>query len=348
MVSLDKNSENPISDKRERCFPFGKRLLIALVSICGLIGWYAMIKMPGNSYHGPLMPLSETELRLKNQLVKDLTILAEEVGERNLLKNKGLLAAAEFLESTLRNYPYKVSRHQYTVDTQACYNIVGEKLGTTKTQEIVVVGAHYDSLYGTAGANDNGSGVVALLAIARACADISTARTIRFVGFVNEEPPYFQTESMGSWVYAKQCRSNGDNIIGMISLETIGYYSDQKDSQQYPPPFSLFYPSVGNFIAFVGNLKSAKLLKNSIRAFRKQTKFPSEGVATWSVVPGIGWSDHWAFWQEGYPAFMVTDTAPFRYPYYHTVDDTVDKIDFDRFARVVNGLQKMVMIIAKD
>lgn len=304
--------------------------------------------MPGKSYSGPLMPLSETEIKLKSELVSDLNTLVVEIGERNLHHYKNLTATVEFLERVFRNCQYQVIRQEYNVETHRCYNIIAEQPGTTKAQEVVIIGAHYDSLYGTIGANDNGSGVVALLAIARACAGSPNTRTIRFVGFVNEEPPYFQTERMGSWVYAKQCRRNGDNIIGMICLETIGYYSDEKNSQDYPSPLSLIYPSTGNFIAFVGNLKSGALLKKGIKTFRAQAKFPSEGIAAFDFIPGIGWSDHWAFWQEDYPAFMVTDTAPFRYRHYHTVDDTADKIDFDRLARVVNGLRKMVTIIANE
>jgi Zn-dependent M28 family amino/carboxypeptidase len=134
----------------------------------------------------------------------------------------------------------------------------------------------------------------------------------------------------------------------MLSLETIGYYSDAPNSQQYPPPFNLYYPSTGNFIGFVGNEESSRLVEQVVRAFRQHAKFPSEGSAAPSDVPGVGWSDHWSFWQAGYPALMVTDTAPFRYPHYHLSSDTPDKLDYDRMARVVDGLQAVIGDLAGD
>jgi hypothetical protein len=167
-------------------------------------------------------------------------------------------------------------------------------------------------------------------------------RTVRFVLFVNEEPPYFQTEQMGSRVYAHQLRQNGVPVSAMLSLETIGFYSDESDSQKYPPILSLFYPSKGNFIAFVGNTESRRLVRESIRGFRESTRFPSEGIAAPGNWLGIAWSDQWSFWQEGYPGVMVTDTALFRYPFYHTPVDTVDKVNFDRTARVVEGIGNLV------
>ena len=147
---------------------------------------------------------------------------------------------------------------------------------------------------------------------------------------------------MGSLLYARACRECGDRIVAMLSLETIGYYSSLSGSQRYPFPFSLAYPSTGDFIAFVGDLGSRGLVRDSIDVFRQTTKFPSEGGALPGWIPGIGWSDHWSFWQAGYPGIMVSDTAPFRYPHYHTTRDTPDQLDYDRMARVVRGLDHVV------
>jgi len=108
----------------------------------------------------------------------------------------------------------------------------------------------------------------------------------------------------------------------------------------------MIYPSTGDFIGFVGNLSSRGLVRRAIGVFREHAQFPSEGAALPSWVPGVGWSDHWAFWQEGYPAIMVTDTAPFRYTHYHTGGDTIDKVDFRRFARVVSGLEPVIRELA--
>ena len=185
-------------------------------------------------------------------------------------------------------------------------------------------------------------GVAGLLALARAWADRKPARTVRFVAFANEEPPFFQTGQMGSLVYARRCRQRRENIVAMMSLETIGCYDAAKGSQRYPFPVGLFYPSRGDFIGFVSNTRNAPLVRRCVAAFRRHAQFPSEGGALPGGLPGIGWSDHWAFWQAGYPAVMVTDTAPFRYPHYHTPQDTPDKLDYTSLARVIAGLDKVL------
>ncbi len=301
-----------------------------------------MIRMPGKSYSGPFKPLTSEEQAYELALRRDLEILANDIGERNLTIYPRLSRAAEFLENSLGEAGYEVRRQGFQVGGKECVNLEVEITGTEKPEEIIVVGAHYDTVPGSPGANDNGTGVVAVLALARAFAEAEIARTLRFVAFVNEEPPYFQTAQMGSLVYAKECREQDENIVAMFSLETIGYYSDEENSQDYPFPLSLFYPTTGNFIGFVGNLASRGLVRDGVGSFRKQVEFPCEGAAVPGGIPGVGWSDHWAFWHEGYPAVMVTDTAPFRYPYYHTAEDTIDKIRFDRLARVVRGLEKVL------
>jgi hypothetical protein len=133
----------------------------------------------------------------------------------------------------------------------------------------------------------------------------------------------------------------------MISLETIGYFSDAQDSQTYPSPgLDLLYPRVGNFIGFVSNVKSRALLRRVMALFRRDAKIPSEGASLPAFIPGVSWSDQWSFWQQGYPAIMVTDTAPFRYPYYHSSHDTPDKLDYDRLALVVSGMEKVIQELA--
>jgi hypothetical protein len=159
------------------------------------------------------------------------------------------------------------------------------------------------------------------------------------VFYVNEELPWFSTDKMGSFVHAKRLAREGKEVAAMLSLETLGWYSESFDSQRYPFPFSLFYPSKGNFVGFVANLGSRSLMHRAVGTFRKSAAFPSEGVAAPESIPGIGWSDQWAYWQFGWPALMVTDTAPFRYPHYHTLRDTPDKLSYERLARVVKGLE---------
>jgi Zn-dependent M28 family amino/carboxypeptidase len=234
----------------------------------------------------------------------------------------------------------------FIVEGKIVKNLEVEIMGKSLSKEIVIVGAHYDSVIGCPGANDNATGVAAVLEIARILTGRELPRTVRFVAFVNEEGPFFQTENMGSLVYARRARKQSENIVAMLSLETIGYYSDEKGSQRYPFPFSFFYPSTGNFIGFVGNTSSRALLHQSISSFRKHTSFPSQGVAAPGWMTGIGWSDHWSFWQEDYPAIMITDTALFRYAHYHTPQDTPDKVDYARMARVVAGLRRVIVELA--
>jgi len=307
-----------------------------------------MIKMPGRSHVGPLPELTGEEEEVRDRLKEHLEMLAGEIGERNILGSvyPQLDAARVYIREQFEQSGYRIQEQAFRVLHQEVYNIEATLPGSALADQILVLGAHYDTVSGCPGANDNGSGIAGLLEAARLLSGRSLARTVRFVAFVNEEPPFFQTDNMGSLVYARACRRRADKIVGMISLETIGYYSDVEQSQQYPPPFSLYYPSVGNFIAFVGNLKSRSFVRRSIGLFRHRAAFPSEGVAAPSFIPGIGWSDHWSFFEQGYPALMVTDTAPFRYPHYHTSQDTPDKIDYDRTARVVVGIAGVVADLA--
>jgi Zn-dependent M28 family amino/carboxypeptidase len=298
--------------------------------------------MPGKSYQGPIAPLTEQERVLRDALQRDVEKLAGEIGERNVFQYRNLAAAADFLEASLAESGSTIRRQGYEVAGMICYNIEGEIQGSTRADEVVILGAHYDSVAGSPGANDNATGAAAVLALNRCLTGKRISRTLRFVQFANEEPPFFQTPAMGSVVYAKGCRKRHEKIVAMLCLETVGYYSDKKGSQNYPFPLSLIYPSRGNFIGFVGNASSGRLVRHLVASFRHHARYPSEGGALPGFIPGIGFSDHWAFWREGYPGVMITDTALFRYPHYHTADDTPEKVQYDRMARVVAGLEKVV------
>ena len=304
--------------------------------------------MPGkNDFRGPL---SSDEVALREELRADVQRLAGEIGERNMWHYAKLNAAADFIEDSFSRAGFHPRRDSYEIRGQASHNIEVETPGqpqgaavSSPPASIILIGAHYDSVFGSPGANDNGSGVAAMLALARRFAEKTTQHTVRFVAFVNEEPPYFLGGDMGSFVYASRCKARGDKISAMISLETIGYFSDAPRSQTYPSPgLGLFYPKVGNFIGFVSNVHSRTLLHRVVALFRKHAKIPSEGAALPSFVPGVSWSDQWSFWRCGYPGIMITDTAPFRYPYYHSASDTPDKLDYDRFTLVVSGMEKVI------
>ena len=272
--------------------------------------------------------------------------LSQTIGERNLTEPKKLTETVEYVQSLFESMGYKINRQSFRVtgfENFECNNLIAEVLGKERPEEIVLIGAHYDSAVGTPGANDNGSGVAALLEIANQLQGRQFPRTLRLVAFANEEPPYFQRDGqMGSWVYAKECRKRRDNLKVVLSLETMGYFTDEPNSQKYPPLLAAMYPSTGNFIGIISDIKSRPLLTEAVNSLRKHCKVDVQSASLPSDLQGVGWSDHWSFWQEGYMGLMVTDTALFRYPHYHAPSDTVEKIEFVRFSQVVDGLAKMI------
>lgn len=326
-----------------RIFFSAIRISLAIVLVFGLLWWFG-VRMPGQNVSSAA-PLSPDEIDLRDELKLDVQKLAGEIGERNVVKYSQLQAAQRYIEQSFAGAGLFPRRDTYDVDERLCYNIEAEIRGSSP--QIVLVGAHYDSVIGATGANDNASGVAGMLALARRFAKKPATSTLRFVAFVNEEPPYFQTKKMGSYVYASGCKARGDQITAMVSLETIGYFSDAPDSQKYPSPgLGIFYPKTANFIGFVGNVASRDLLRRSLGLFRAQAKLPSQGAALPAFIPGVAWSDQWAFWEHGYPGIMVTDTALFRYPDYHKMTDTPDKLDYDRFALVVSGMENVIAELA--
>ncbi|UCH24208.1 MAG: M28 family peptidase [Deltaproteobacteria bacterium] len=306
-----------------------------------------MTAMPNSSYSGPFHPLTDLEQQLRGNLRQHVFFIAEKIGERNVWHPQQLEKTAVYIHEMLKSNGFHVFTQTYPAQGITVKNLEAEQRGSSIPEEIVIIGAHYDSVIGSPGANDNASGIGCILEVARLIAGQKLKRTVRVVAFVNEEPPFFQTSLMGSRVSASRSRQRNEKIVAMLSIETIGYYSDTPGSQHYPFPFSFFYPNTGNFIGFVGNLASRKLLRKVMASFRRHTAFPSEGVAAPGWITGIGWSDQWSFWKEGYPGVMVTDTAPYRYPFYHTMQDTPDKIKHDHLARVVAGIAKVVIEISE-
>ncbi len=312
------------------------------------IALYLSIKMPERSYQGDLPDLSEQQLFLSKKLRDHVWFLAEEIGERQYKKSGSLDLAADYIEKQLLStnlVPY----HQEFGDKSEYRNVIAEHYGREKPDEIIVVGAHYDTVWFTPGADDNASGVAALIEMARALAEISLSKTVRFVAFANEEHPFFLTNKMGSLVHAKRAAEREERIQAMLSLEMLGYYSDEPNSQEYPRPLRWFYPRTANFIAFISNFGSRGLLHRIIASFRKTTPFPTEGLAAPLVlVPDIRRSDHAAFWAYGYQAIMVTDTAVFRNTGYHNVGDVPRSLNYEKMSRVVSGLIEVVKVLASD
>ncbi len=306
-----------------------------------------MLRMPGGSFHGTLGPLTAAQKVLSADLERLVRTLAHDIGERNVLfKFQALEAAREFVAAEFEAAGYLPEQQSYSLGRVSVANVEAEVKGRKPGAGIVVVGAHYDTVPGSPGANDNGSGTGALLAMARHFAGFEPDRTIRFVAFVNEEPPYFHTPDMGAHRYARRCQEREENVTAMLSLESLGCYSDAAGSQRYPFPLGMLYPSTGNFVSFVGNLSSAGLVRQALGTFRSSARFPSEGIAAPPLVSEAGWSDHWAFWQHGFKAIMITDTAVLRDPHYHTEDDLAAHVDFDRMARVVEGISSVIADLA--
>jgi Zn-dependent M28 family amino/carboxypeptidase len=317
-------------------------VLLAGLIAAGAIAAFAAfcIRMPGESWREPLPALSAEQQDLRNRLAGHVYRLAAEIGERNYAMMPRLQAAAEYIEAQFADMGY-VSESQ-VFGTQY-RNIIIDLYGTVSPQEILVVGAHYDTSWLTPGADDNASGVAALLEMARALRDRPLARSVRLIAFANEELPFYGSDEMGSLVAARRSVERGENIVGMLSLEMLGYYSDAPGSQRYPPIFRSFYPDRGNFIAFVGNLQSRRLVHEAISHFRARAEFPSEGISMPRFLArDIARSDNAAYWESGFPAVMITDTANFRNRNYHRAGDTHDTLDYDRMARAVDGLIRMV------
>jgi hypothetical protein len=287
-----------------------------------------------------LPPLNERERALVAELKADVEHLSGKIGERNATKKWELADTADWLVGELEHAGYPVERQGYEAGGIAAQNLIVDVGGRIQRDTLVVIGAHYDSAEGSPGADDNASGVAALLALARRFRNTKPARTLRFAFFSLEEPPYFQTQHMGSQVFAKSAAARGDKIAMMLSIESIGYYSQAPGSQHYPEAISATHPTTADFLAVVGNPESGALVDGVVTTLRERGSLPVEGATLSEDV--AGWSDHWSFWQIGVSAAMITDTAPFRNPHYHRASDTIDRLDFERMARAVAGLEHVV------
>src|SRR5499427_764495 len=324
-------------------------LVVLALAAAGYGALHYMTAVPGKPHRGALPPLTPEEAALAASLECHIATIAAR--EHNVAHYDELKKVARYIEATLASLGYAVGSQEFSADGKAVRNIdvTIEPAKTNADPEVIVVGAHYDSAPGSPGANDNASGAAAVLELARLLRDLDgkSNKRIRLALFVNEEPPYFRTEAMGSLNYARALAQRNERVVAMYSLETIGFYSSEPGSQVYPAPFGLIFPDRGDFIAFVGMMGSRALVRETIRSFRAHTAFPTIGGVAPGFVPGIAWSDHWAFAEHGFPAVMVTDTAPFRYPHYHRSSDTPDKVDVENVARVVKGIERVIRDLAR-
>jgi Zn-dependent M28 family amino/carboxypeptidase len=277
--------------------------------------------------------------------------LAGLIGPRHLGAPQSMTAAATLIEREFSTIGYNVQRQIYHAAGHEVANLIAEIPGNRRHDEIVILGAHYDTVSTTPGADDNASAVAVLVEAARMLRSCQPKRTIRFVAFACEEPPYFYTGEMGSQVYARQCKSRGENIIGMLCLEMVGYYRDEPHSQQRPPTIPKFlhpaFPHRGNFLAAVGNFRSWKLNWQFRRGFKRAVRFPLFSICLPETIHEIRLSDNSSFWDQGYAALMLTDTSFLRNPHYHEPTDTPDTLDYPRMASVTLGVAGGVARLAK-
>ena len=297
---------------------WGRIRMIAIISflpLLFLVIWLFTVRMPGPAFAGPPPPLTPNQVEIRAELQRHVKALAHDIGVRSDRTYSNVLRASAYIERRLQDLGYDVVSQEFAAGSRSYRNIEATLAGVPgHAHEVVVLGAHYDTAENAPGADDNASGVAGVLELAR--------------------------------VFAKERQARNDQIVAMLSIESIGYYDTEKGSQRYPFPLNLAYPDVGDFIGFVSNLRSRSLLHRALAAFRAHATLPTQGAAAPAWVPGVWWSDHWSFWREGYPAIMITDTAPYRYPFYHTPQDTPDKLDYDRMARVVHGLTHVVRALA--
>jgi hypothetical protein len=308
---------------------------------------------------------------LASELRASVTKLAGEIGERNCYRPAGLEAAARWVERELaaaglatRRVPVNVPADPFLqCGPTTVWNIEANKPGGARAREVLVVGAHYDSKVdtpqwfdngpprpdrrGTPGANDNATGVAALIALARRLSGVHLDRSIRFVAFVNEEPPFFQTDAMGSRCYARGCANDRfHTIAGMINLDTLGCYSAQGRAKRVPLAGLIGLPDRPDYVAFLSNWSSRRFRDECATIFRRHCSVAVRGAALPIFCRPLAWSDDWAFWQERIPAISVTDTAFQRSEHYHALTDTPDRLDYEPMAEVVWALGQVVAAVA--
>ncbi len=268
-----------------------------------------------------------------------VTMLAGEIGVRSFQDRERLEKTATYISDQFTSFGYQVTRQPFVFGGKTYHNVIAELTGTVSPETLLIVGAHYDSVRTTPGADDNASGVAGLLGLARELADAKTKKTIRFVAFALEEWPVYRSANMASYHYAKSLKEKNERVEGMICLEMIGYFCDQEGCQHYPFPFmNLKFPKTGNFIAMVGNMRSKVFTGRIARSFTCATDLPLVTLNAPAIMIGIDFSDHWSFGKFGYHALMVTDTAFYRNPHYHAATDIPETLDYERMVKVVEGL----------
>ncbi len=273
---------------------------------------------------------------LRENLYQHVEVLSVKIGDRHLWKEGSLDKSADYIESELTALGYAVQRQTYSCYGKSVSNLIADKKGTEGG--LIVIGAHYDTVPGTPGADDNASAVAGLLELARWLKGSESKKTLAFVALVNEEPPCFGSYNMGSMVYARHLREQKTPVEVMVSLEMIGFFRPEP-IQSYPlPGMGLFYPKTGDYIGVVGNFRSSKYVSFFKKGIKKHSGINARSLTAPEFFGGINLSDNYSFWRHGYRAIMVTDTSFFRNGNYHQETDSIDTLNFEKMAEVVKGL----------
>lgn len=340
----DGSAETP-PPRRSRIFPTRRRaigwLLVIAIPVVLFVTWIE--SMPNRT--GTLETV-EAPPEFEAHLQSHVRMLSEEIGPRSIKygHHEALERAAGWIRSQWEGFGYTVEEQEFEVFSRPTRNLWVTLPGSDPDLPILVLGAHYDSEgeSRTPGADDNASGVAILLELTRALRDFRPRRSIRFVAFTTEEPPHFQNTFMGSLRYARMLAEAEVPVELMISLESLGYYSEEEGSQGYPALLRASYPSVGNFVGVVGRFQGRSAVTRVADLLGRHCDLPFESAALADFLPGVGWSDHWSFWQHDYEAVMLTDTAVFRNPNYHKPGDTWDTLDYRVMAALTEALVPVV------
>jgi len=328
-------------------FDFKEDIITAIIAIIIfiLIVWF-MVSQP------TLIPQSSRSkidhIQVEN-LKKHLYTIVEKFDDRGYRNTEVLNATANYIHSEFAKYSDEVEYQTYHTSWNfedeifEYKNVIANFKGRDSCEGIIVVGAHYDTFGGHAGANDNTSGVVGLLELARVLKDHPPKCDVEIVAYTLEEPPAFATEKMGSFIHAKHLQEQGIKVKIAIVLDMIGFYSDEKNSQIYPVPFmDLYYPSRANFISVIGNFSNIKEVREVKSIMKSTSNLPIYSINAPALISGIDFSDHRNYWRFGYPAVMISDTAFYRSDNYHTPKDTPNTLNYENMAKVIEGVFKVI------
>ncbi|MFP4673187.1 MAG: M28 family peptidase [Opitutales bacterium] len=318
-----------------------RRVALAIVILI-LIGWIAIAQ--------PSLPFKNNtseqtvSAELPDRLKAHVRTLSETFTPRSFRHTKNLEAAATYIAEHFESAGGEVSSQYFEVSGKR-YRNIRARFGPAG-DSLLIVGAHYDAYNNSPGADDNASGVAGLIELAYLLGQTEPAGEVELVAYALEEPPFFGTKHMGSYHHANHISDHSLDVAGVIILEMIGYFSDEPGSQDYPARlFKLFYPNTGNFIGIVGKLQQRPFTKTVKRAMQRGSALPAFSVNAPTNVPGIDFSDHRNYWDFGYNAVMITDTAFYRNKAYHTEDDTWSRLDYIRMTQVVQGVYHAILSI---